>query len=88
MKRLVALAGLLTALGSPVPADEPAVRAWEAPLRVPTYPVGPAEPNPMFYAGREYQGAKGPVYPYPLLDRLLDRRRTAPRGPSGSRTST
>jgi hypothetical protein len=28
----------------------------------------------MFYAGREYQGAKGPVYPYPLLDRLLDRR--------------
>ena len=50
------------------------MRAWEAPLRIPTYPVGPAEPNPMFYAGREYQGPKGPVYPYPLLDRLGDRR--------------
>jgi tetratricopeptide (TPR) repeat protein len=74
MKRAVAIASLLVALGSPAPADEPAVRAWEAPLRIPTYPVGPAEPNPMFYAGREYQGAKGPVYPYPLLDRLLDRR--------------
>ncbi|HXY41187.1 MAG TPA: DUF5107 domain-containing protein, partial [Vicinamibacteria bacterium] len=54
-------------------ADE-AVRAWEAPLRVPTYPLGPAEPNPMFYAGREYQGAQGPVYPYPLLDSLGDTR--------------
>lgn len=28
----------------------------------------------MFYAGRQYQGAQGPVYPYPLLDVLLDRR--------------
>lgn len=72
--RATALSLLLVALGSPARADEPAVRAWEAPLRIPTYPVGPAEPNPMFYAGREYQGAKGPVYPYPLLDRLLDRR--------------
>ena len=74
MKRAVALAFLLVALVSPTSADEPAVRAWESPLRVPTYPVGPAEPNPMFYAGREYQGAQGPVYPYPLLDRLLDQR--------------
>ncbi|HYN05534.1 MAG TPA: DUF5107 domain-containing protein [Vicinamibacteria bacterium] len=74
MKRAVALAGLLVVLSPPAPAEEPAVRAWESPLRVPTYPVGPAEPNPMFYAGREYQGAQGPVYPYPLLDRLLDQR--------------
>ena len=74
MKRAVALAGLLVVLSPPAPAQEPAVRAWESPLRVPTYPVGPAEPNPMFFAGREYQGAQGPVYPYPLLDRLLDQR--------------
>jgi tetratricopeptide (TPR) repeat protein len=74
MKRSVVLVGLLTAFGPSAPADEPPVRAWEAPLRIPTYPVGPAEPNPMFYAGREYQGARGPVYPYPLLDRLGDRR--------------
>jgi Tfp pilus assembly protein PilF len=72
MKRAIALVALLVASGSSASAEEPAVRAWEAPLRIPTYPVGPAEPNPMFYAGREYQGARGPVYPYPLLDRLSD----------------
>jgi tetratricopeptide (TPR) repeat protein len=85
MKRVLALVGplpvLLAAFGAGGHASEPAttpegaaVRAWEAPLAVPTYPVGPAEPSPMFYAGREYQGAKGPIYPYPLLDRLLDRK--------------
>ncbi len=74
MKRALAVTGLALALGATAAAQEPAVRAWEAPLRVPTYPVGPPEPNPMFYAGREYQGATGPVYPYPLLDRLSDRR--------------
>jgi tetratricopeptide (TPR) repeat protein len=74
MKRAVAFAGLLVASGPPALAGDTAVRAWEAPLRVPTYPVGAAEPNPLFYDGREYQGAQGPVYPYPLLDRLLDRR--------------
>ena len=72
--RTALLALLLVAVSSPAPAEEPAVRAWEAPLRIPTYAVGPAEPSPMFYVGREYQGAKGPVYPYPLLDRLLDRK--------------
>jgi tetratricopeptide (TPR) repeat protein len=55
-----------------VAAAPPPVRAWEEPITLPTYPVGPPEPNPMFYAGRQYQGAKGPVYPYPLLDRLSD----------------
>ena len=39
---------------------------------IPTYEVGPAEPNPIFYSGRAYQGAKGPIYPYPLLDKLSD----------------
>jgi tetratricopeptide (TPR) repeat protein len=70
----VALAVLVAAVPARAAADDPAARAWEEPLVVPTYPVGPAEPSPMFYAGREYQGAKGPVYPYPLLDRLLDRK--------------
>jgi hypothetical protein len=79
------LAAPLAAIAASHPADgsgvahpagsEPApVRAWEAPMTIPTYPVGPAEPNPMFYAGRGYQGAQGPVYPYPLLDQLGDAR--------------
>jgi tetratricopeptide (TPR) repeat protein len=55
-------------------AADSAVRAWEAPLSVPTYPLGPPEPNPMFYAGRDYQGARGRVYPYPLQDDLREER--------------
>jgi tetratricopeptide (TPR) repeat protein len=48
------------------------VRVWEAPLVIPAYKVGAPELNPMFYNGRAYQGAKGPIYPYPLIDRLSD----------------
>jgi len=48
------------------------VRVWEEPLVIPTYQVLAPEPNPLFYAGRAYQGAKGPIYPYPLIDRLTD----------------
>ncbi len=39
-------------------------------ITIPTYPIGPAEANPLFYSGRVYQGARGRVYPYPMLDRL------------------
>ncbi len=52
-------------------ADEP-VRIWEETLVIPTYLVDDADPNPMFYYGRAYQGAKGPIYPYPLLDKLTN----------------
>jgi tetratricopeptide (TPR) repeat protein len=48
------------------------VKAWEGAIVIPTYEAGPPEPYPIFYAGRAYQGAKGPVYPYPLLDKLSD----------------
>jgi tetratricopeptide (TPR) repeat protein len=34
--------------------------------------AGEPEGNPIFYFGRAYQGAKGPVYPYPFLDVLTD----------------
>jgi tetratricopeptide (TPR) repeat protein len=51
------------------------VKIWEEPLVVPTYLVEAPEPNPIFYNGRAYQGAKGPVYPYPFWDRLTDIRK-------------
>ena len=35
----------------------------ESPLTIPTYVIGEPEKNPVFYTGRTYQGAKGPVYP-------------------------
>ncbi len=46
----------------------------EEAMTVPTYVVGPPDPNPMFYTGRTYQGAKGAVYPYPLYDKLTDKK--------------
>ena len=48
------------------------VKIWEEDLVIPTYLVGQADRLPRFYEGRAYQGAKGPVYPYPMLDKLTD----------------
>ena len=49
-----------------------AVSIREEPLALPTYEIGPPDLEPMFYAGRDYQGAQGAIYPYPLYDNLLD----------------
>ena len=48
------------------------VKVWEEQMTLPTYEVQPGDPNPRFYEGRTYQGAQGPVYPYPMLDGLSD----------------
>jgi tetratricopeptide (TPR) repeat protein len=65
IKLLVSLA----LLGAPAVAQ---VKMWEAPLAVPTYPAAGPDPSPLFYEGRTYQGAKGPIYPYPIVDKLFD----------------
>ena len=65
---VVLLWGILPALAFPE------VRVWEEPLVIPTYLVGEPDKFPLFYNGRAYQGAKGPVYPYPMLDKLTDQR--------------
>lgn len=46
----------------------------EKPLVLPTYQVAPPDKNPFFYSGRNYQGAQGHVYPYPMCDVLTDNR--------------
>ncbi|HTQ54263.1 MAG TPA: DUF5107 domain-containing protein [Bryobacteraceae bacterium] len=46
------------------------VRIWEDSIVVPTYQSGSPDPAPLFFDGRGYQGAKGPIYPYPIIDRL------------------
>ena len=51
-------------------AEASEVRMWEEDIVIPTYRVGPPEPNPMFYLGRESQGAEGRIYPYPMYDDL------------------
>ncbi len=52
--------------------SESPVKVWEGPLVIPTYRVDAPDSNPIFYSGRAYQGAKGPIYPYPLIDKLTD----------------
>jgi len=42
------------------------------PLTIPTYPVGSAEKNPMFFEKRVYQGSSGKVYPVPFVDKVMD----------------
>ena len=48
------------------------VTVHEENIAIPTYLAGEPEPNPMFYFGRNSQGAEGRVYPYPLYDSLTD----------------
>lgn len=47
----------------------------EKPLVLPTYQVSPPDKNPIFYTGRNYQGAQGHIYPQPLYDVLTDIRK-------------
>jgi tetratricopeptide (TPR) repeat protein len=63
----VGIAGL-----APLSKGAEATKIWEAPLVVPTYPAGAPDPSPQFFEGRGYQGAKGPIYPYPIIDKLFD----------------
>ena len=45
---------------------------WEEDVVIPTYGVGKPDKNPMFFEKRVYQGSQGKVYPYPVVDKILD----------------
>ena len=64
------LIGSSLALG----AEGSSVKVWETQTVIPTYLAGAPEPNPMFFFGRESQGAQGPVYPYPMYDTLTGKK--------------
>ena len=49
-----------------------AARVWEAPLMLPTYELGPPDPNPPLFDRARTRGR--PSYPYPLLDSLTNKR--------------
>lgn len=49
-----------------------AVTLREADETIPTYKSLPPDPNPMFFFGRQSQGAQGNIYPYPLYDNLTN----------------
>jgi len=59
------LAATSTLLAAPAP-----VKAWEEKVTIPTYLIGPPDPNPQFYFGGNSQGAQHRIYPYPVYDNL------------------
>jgi len=72
---LVALCVVFLAASVPLAAaDASGVKVWETTMVIPTYMAGDPEPNPMFYFGRQSQGAQAPVYPYPMWDILTGKK--------------
>ena len=67
-------AWLLSAAAPFFGAENSGVKVWETKAVIPTYLAGDPEPNPMFFFGRESQGAQGPVYPYPMYDTLTGKK--------------
>ncbi len=66
------LSALLVACLLPACIAADAVTIREEPLVIPTYPAAGPDPSPLFYEGRTYQGARGRIYPYPIVDKLFD----------------
>jgi tetratricopeptide (TPR) repeat protein len=50
------------------------VKIWEEWTVVPTYLIGPPDPNPQFYFGGGSQGAQHRIYPYPAYDNLTTKK--------------
>ncbi|HUQ64537.1 MAG TPA: DUF5107 domain-containing protein [Flavitalea sp.] len=48
------------------------VKAWAEKIMIPAYGIGEPEKNPIFLEKRVYQGSKGVVYPYPVIEKILD----------------
>jgi tetratricopeptide (TPR) repeat protein len=48
------------------------VKAWKEIVIIPTYGIGSPEKNPVFLEKRIYQGSSGSVYPYPVIEKILD----------------
>lgn len=53
---------------------ESEVRAWEEDVLLPTYEIGKEEKNPIFLEKRVYQGSCGAVYPYPVVEKISDKK--------------
>ena len=50
------------------------VRAWAEEVMLPTYEIGNEEKNPIFLEKRVYQGSSGSVYPYPVVEKIEDKK--------------
>lgn len=52
--------------------DDTKARIWVESVTIPTYGTGRPDKNPRFLEKRVYQGSSGAVYPYPVIDKILD----------------
>ena len=62
----------------PAPAGGDAVKVENIDLTLPTYRVAPPDPDPRFYDGRVYQGARASFYPSVCTTVSSRGRRTGP----------
>jgi tetratricopeptide (TPR) repeat protein len=51
------------------------VSCWHEDVVIPTYEIGKAEKNPIFLEKRVYQGSSGVVYPYPVVEKIEDKKK-------------
>lgn len=51
------------------------VKVWQESIVIPTYGIGKPEKNPIFLEKRVYQGSSGVVYPYPVIEKILDEKK-------------
>jgi tetratricopeptide (TPR) repeat protein len=72
LRRCFLVLSLFAASFIPAAVGAEAVSVREESIVIPTYFAGEPDPNPMFYFGRQSQGASGHVYPYPLYDSLTN----------------
>ena len=50
------------------------VKVWKEIIIIPTYETGEPEKNPVFLENRVYQGSSGVVYPYPVIEKISDKK--------------
>ena len=50
-------------------------RIYTQNVTIPTYGTGKPDKNPMFLEKRVYQGSSGRVYPYPVIDKIMDEKK-------------
>lgn len=70
IRSLVVCLFIMVAISPLFAAATPGVKAWEEQVTIPTYLIGPPDPNPQFYFGGTSQGAQHRIYPYPAYDNL------------------
>ena len=68
----VLITGIIMLILPRLGSAQSAVTIREVDEVIPTYLAGPPDPNPMFFFGKQSQGAEGRIYPYPLYDNLTN----------------